>query len=107
MDEYPPESTEITALLDAWGAGDAAAFERIFRELYPELKRVAARARAAGAACAIVATLPAAAEHGGRPPIGTSGWLMLFAIFGTGLISSIVATRAAVASRLLDALRAE
>jgi hypothetical protein len=61
----------------------------------------------AGAACAIVATLPTAAEHGGRLPIGTSGWLMLFAIFGTGLISSIVATRAAVASRLLDALRAE
>jgi hypothetical protein len=61
----------------------------------------------AGAACAIVATLPAAAEHGGRLPIGTSGWLMLFAIFATGLISSVVATRAAVASRLLDALRAE
>ena len=61
----------------------------------------------AGAACAIVATLPAAAEHGGRLPIGTSGWLMLFATFATGLISSLVATRAAVASRLLDALRAE
>lgn len=44
MDEHPPESTEITALLDAWGAGDTAAFERLFRELYPELKRVAARA---------------------------------------------------------------
>ena len=61
----------------------------------------------AGAICAIVATLPAAAEHGGRLPIGTSGWLMLFAILATGLISSIVATRAAVASRLLDALRTE
>jgi hypothetical protein len=32
---------------------------------------------------------------------------MLFAVFATGLISSIVATRAAVASRLLDALRTE
>jgi RNA polymerase sigma factor (TIGR02999 family) len=44
MDEHPPESAEITALLDAWGAGDAAAFERLFRELYPELRRIAARA---------------------------------------------------------------
>jgi ABC-type antimicrobial peptide transport system permease subunit len=62
---------------------------------------------AAGAVCAIIATIPAAAEHGGRPPVSASGWLMLFAIFATGLISSVVATRAAVASRLLDALRAE
>lgn len=44
MDEQASDSAEITALLDAWGAGDAAAFERLFRELYPELKRVAARA---------------------------------------------------------------
>ena len=32
---------------------------------------------------------------------------LLFAVFGTGLVASIVATRAAVQSRLLDALRAE
>lgn len=44
MDEHPPEANEITALLDAWGAGDGAAFERLFRELYPELKRIAERA---------------------------------------------------------------
>jgi hypothetical protein len=62
---------------------------------------------AAGAVCAIIATIPAAAEHGGRIPVTASGWLMLFAIFAAGLVSSVVATRAAVASRLLDALRAE
>lgn len=44
MDDQPPEASEITALLEAWGAGDGAAFERLFRELYPELKRIAERA---------------------------------------------------------------
>jgi ABC-type lipoprotein release transport system permease subunit len=62
---------------------------------------------AAGTVCALVATAPAAATHGGRPPVAASGWMLLFAVFATGLVSSIVATRAAVASRLLDALRAE
>jgi hypothetical protein len=32
---------------------------------------------------------------------------VLFGVFGTGLVSSIVATRAAIRSRLLDALAAE
>ena len=44
MDHSPSDTREITELLDAWGAGDGAAFDRIFRELYPELKRIAGRA---------------------------------------------------------------
>ncbi len=44
MDDTATESHEITALLDAWGAGDAAAFDRLFRELYPELREIAGRA---------------------------------------------------------------
>ena len=62
---------------------------------------------AAGAICALIATAPAAAARGGRLPVAASGWILLFAVFATGLVSSIVATRAAMASRLLDALRAE
>lgn len=44
MDPSSTEASEITALLDAWGAGDGAAFDRLFGELYPELKRIAERA---------------------------------------------------------------
>ena len=36
-----------------------------------------------------------------------TAWLLVFAVLATGLVSSIVATRAAMHSRLLDALRAE
>ncbi len=60
-----------------------------------------------GAVCALVAIAPAAIDRGGRPPTGAWLWLLLFAVFGTGIISSIVATRAAMQSRLLEALRAE
>jgi len=60
-----------------------------------------------GTASALVAVAPAAAEHGGRLPTSAGAWLLLFAVFGTGLVASIVATKAAVQSRLLDALRAE
>ena len=48
MDEHPPESTEITALLDAWGAGDAAALQRLYQDtasqLFGVLKRILVRA---------------------------------------------------------------
>ena len=91
------------ALLGAVGYGRS----RLFVIVVAESALLLVCGLAAGAVCAIIATIPAAAAHGGRPPIGTSGWLMLFAVFATGLISSIVATRAAVASRLLDALRTE
>jgi len=38
-----PEPGDITRLLEAWGAGDGRAFERLFPILYPELKRLASR----------------------------------------------------------------
>ena len=43
-----------------------------------------------------------------RPPADRrSSWLLLAAVFATGLISSVIATRAAVHARFLEALRAE
>jgi ABC-type lipoprotein release transport system permease subunit len=91
------------ALLGAVGYGRS----RLFVIVVAESALLLVCGLLAGALCAIIATIPAAADHGGRIPVTSSGWLMLFAVFATGLISSIVATRAAVASRLLDALRAE
>jgi hypothetical protein len=60
-----------------------------------------------GVVSALIAIAPAAAERGGRLPTGLGAWLLLFAVFGTGLISSIVAAKAAIQTRLLDALRTE
>jgi hypothetical protein len=62
---------------------------------------------AAGAACALVAILPAAMERGGRLPAGGGVWLLLAAILVIGLLSSVVAARTTLRSRLLGALRAE
>ena len=36
-------SAEITTLLKAWGAGDAAALERLAEQVYPELRLLARR----------------------------------------------------------------
>jgi len=60
-----------------------------------------------GAVCALVAIAPAAADRGGRLPTSAGGWLLMFAVLATGLAASVVATRVAVHTRLLDALRAE
>ena len=60
-----------------------------------------------GALCAGLAIAPAIAERGGRLPLTSGGALLLFAVFATGLLSSIVATRAATRAPLLDSLRAE
>ena len=62
---------------------------------------------AAGALCAGLAIAPAIAERGGRLPLTSGGALLLFAVFATGLLSSVVATRAATRAPLLDSLRAE
>jgi ABC-type antimicrobial peptide transport system permease subunit len=61
----------------------------------------------AGTLCALVAVIPSAIEHGGRLPTSAAAWLLLVAVFLVGLLSSVVATRAAMQARLLDALRAE
>ncbi len=62
---------------------------------------------AIGTICALVAIGPALADRGGWPPLAPSGWLLIIAVFACGLLSSIVATRVALRSSLLGALRAE
>ncbi|MFH1498079.1 MAG: FtsX-like permease family protein, partial [Verrucomicrobiota bacterium] len=62
---------------------------------------------AVGAVCALVAIAPAVADRGGRLPAGAAVSLLLLGVFVAGLISSIVATRAALRGRLLDGLRTE
>lgn len=61
----------------------------------------------AGAVCAAVAVAPAVAERGGRLPLSAGGGLLLFAVFVTGLLSSLVATRMVVRAPLLESLRSE
>ena len=62
---------------------------------------------AAGAVCAGLAIAPAIAERGGRLPITSGGALLVFAVFATGLLSSLLAARAATRAPLLNALRSE
>ena len=62
---------------------------------------------ASGALCAGLAIAPAIAERGGRLPLTSGGLLLLFAVFATGLLSSVVATRAATRAPLLESLKAE
>ena len=59
-----------------------------------------------GAACAALAIAPAWLGRGGALP-GPGLLLLLVAVAAAGLISSLVATRAAVRGNLLEALRAE
>ena len=60
-----------------------------------------------GAVCAALAIAPAVAERGGRLPLTSGGALLLFAVLTTGLLSSLVATRAAMRAPLLESLRSE
>ncbi|PYR60824.1 MAG: hypothetical protein DMF91_11290 [Acidobacteria bacterium] len=62
---------------------------------------------AIGALCALVAIAPAAAEHGGRLPVTASGATLVVAVLVAGLVSSTIATRAALRAPLLESLRAE
>jgi RNA polymerase sigma factor (TIGR02999 family) len=48
MTGSPPDATEITALLEAVGAGDRLAVDRLFERVYGELRRIA-RGQLAGA----------------------------------------------------------
>jgi putative ABC transport system permease protein len=62
---------------------------------------------AIGTACALVAVVPAFIDRGGRLPMSAGGWVLLGGVFAAGLVSSIIATRAALRTPLLGALRAE
>jgi putative ABC transport system permease protein len=61
---------------------------------------------AIGTACAIAAVLPAMWEHGGQLPAAGAA-LLVVAVFAAGLLSSAMATRAALQTPLLEALRSE
>jgi ABC-type antimicrobial peptide transport system permease subunit len=61
---------------------------------------------ATGTACALLAILPALSDRGWKLPAFSLGSSLL-AILGTGFLASFVATRAALRSSLLEALRAE
>jgi ABC-type antimicrobial peptide transport system permease subunit len=61
----------------------------------------------AGAVCAGLAIAPAVAERGGRLPVSSGGALLLFAVFVTGLLSSVLAVHAATRAPLLTSLRSE
>ena len=61
----------------------------------------------AGAVCAALAITPAVMERGGRLPLTSGGALLLFAVFATGLLSSLAATRVVTRSPLLESLRSE
>jgi ABC-type lipoprotein release transport system permease subunit len=60
-----------------------------------------------GVLCALIAIAPALIERGGRLPAPASAGLLLGAVFAAGLLSSIVATRAALRTPLLSSLRSE
>jgi hypothetical protein len=62
---------------------------------------------AAGALCAGVAIAPVVLQRGGRWPAAAGVGLLLIAVCAAGLLSSVLATRAALRAPLLEALRAE
>ena len=90
------------ALLGAVGYDRA----HIFTIVIAENLLLLAWGLAIGTACALVAIAPTVFERGGRLPLTSSGWLLV-AVFAAGLLSSIVATRAALRTPLLAALRSE
>jgi len=61
---------------------------------------------AAGAGCAAIAIAPASLGRGGSVP-GVGLMLLLTAVVLAGVVSSAIATRAALGGRILEALRAE
>jgi len=61
----------------------------------------------AGVVCALIAIAPAVLERGGRVPATATAAVLLSAVFVAGLLSSFIATRAALHTPLLAALRSE
>src|SRR5262249_59817923 len=79
------------ALLGAVGYGRG----QLFAIILAENVLLLASGLLAGTLCALLAIAPAAADRGGRLPVGTGPSLLLLVVFGTGLVSSVVATRVA------------
>ena len=87
----------------------AAGYRRghIFAMVLAENVLLLAAGLAAGALSAAIAIAPVVLERGGRLPAAASAAGLVIAVFAGGLISSIVATRAALRAPILEALRAE
>ena len=62
---------------------------------------------AAGTLSALLAIAPAAAERGGRSPLSAGAALLVLSVFALGIVSSILAARAATRAPLVEALRSE
>jgi hypothetical protein len=61
----------------------------------------------AGTVSALLAIGPAAMERGSRLPVTSGGVLLIVGVILTGLLSSVIATRAAVRGSLLQSLRSD
>ena len=79
----------------------------IFAMVLAENALLLAAGLAAGALSAAIAIAPVVVERGGRLPAAASAAGLVIAVFASGLISSMVATRAALRQPILEALRSE
>jgi hypothetical protein len=91
------------ALLSAVGYGP----RRIFAIVIAESLLLLCLGLLVGVVCALVAVAPVALERGGALPTGTTAWALLGAVLAAGVASSWIATRAAMSTPLLTALRSE
>ena len=91
------------ALLRAVGYGRLHLFAIVFSENIALL----VWGLGAGALSAAIAVAPTALERGARLPLSRAGMLLLVAVLVAGLISSAIATRAALRWPLVAALRSE
>jgi len=60
-----------------------------------------------GTVCALVAIAPAATERGAHLGLTGQSWLLLLAVLAAGLVSSLIATRAALSVNVVGTLRSE
>ena len=91
------------ALLRAVGYGPAHLFAMVLSENVTLL----VTGLLVGTVSALIAIAPAAAERGAHLPLTWNGSLLLLAVFAAGLVSSTIATRAALGGSLVGALRSE
>ncbi len=97
------ERRKELALLGAVGFGP----RHVRQMVLAENALLLAGGLAIGSFSAALAIAPAVAARGGTLPVTGSGLVMLAAVFATGLLSSVVALRAATRTPLLAALRSE
>jgi ABC-type lipoprotein release transport system permease subunit len=91
------------ALLRAVGYGP----RHLFAIVLAENAALLACGLLVGVLSALVAIAPAAADRGARLPLSLPGGLLLVAVLAAGLLSSVIATRVALRTSLVGALRSE